>query len=141
MSTELGRVEDLPPDYYNGLRSRNMMPLWPSLRAALPVDMPSRRTKPALWRYRQEVRPDLMRAGELTPIEKAERRVLVLCNPGLGLDELKATPTIYIGLQLILPGESAPNHKHNLRPCVLWWRARAGIPSCAARSCRCTGVT
>ena len=112
MSTELGRVEDLPPDYYNGLRSRNMMPLWPSLRAALPFDMPSRRTKPALWRYRQEVRPDLMRAGELTPIEKAERRVLVLCNPGLGLDELKATPTIYIGLQLILPGESAPNHKH-----------------------------
>lgn len=112
MSTELGRVEDLPPDYYNGLRSRNMMPLWPSLRAALPFDMPSRRTKPALWRYQLEVRPDLMRAGELTPIEKAERRVLVLCNPGLGLEELKATPTIYIGLQLILPGESAPNHKH-----------------------------
>jgi len=64
-----------------------------------------------LWRY-ADVRPELMRAGELTPIEKAERRVLVLCNPGLGLDTLRATPTIYIGLQLILPGETAPNHKH-----------------------------
>jgi gentisate 1,2-dioxygenase len=53
-----------------------------------------------------------MRAGELTPIEKAERRVLVLCNPGHGLAELRATPSIYVGLQLILPGETAPNHRH-----------------------------
>jgi gentisate 1,2-dioxygenase len=60
----------------------------------------------------RELRPELMRAGELTPIEKAERRVLVLCNPGLGLEQLKATPSIYIGMQLILPGETAPNHLH-----------------------------
>lgn len=112
MSTELGRIEDLPVDYFNGLVSRNLMPLWPSLRAALPYDKPSRNTMPMLWRY-ADVRPELMRAGELTPIEKAERRVLVLCNPGLGLENLKATPTIYIGLQLILPGEAAPNHKHS----------------------------
>ena len=111
MSNQLGRIEDLPTDYYNGLRSRNLMPLWPSLRAALPHGIPSRSTAPTHWRY-AEVRPQLMLAGELTPIERAERRVLVLCNPGLGLDNLKATPTIYIGLQLILPGETAPNHKH-----------------------------
>ncbi len=111
MSNQLGRVEDLPPDYYNGLVRRNLMPLWPSLRAALPYGIPARNTLPMLWKY-ADVRPELMRAGELTPIEKAERRVLVLCNPGLGLDTLRATPTIYIGLQLILPGETAPNHKH-----------------------------
>lgn len=112
MGSTLGSVDDLPKDYYDGLRSRNLMPLWPSLRAALPYGKPSRRTQPVLWRY-AEVRPQLMRAGELTPIEKAERRVLVLCNPGLGLDELKATPSIYIGLQLIQPGETAPNHLHS----------------------------
>jgi gentisate 1,2-dioxygenase len=38
--------------------------------------------------------------------------VLVLANPGHGLENMKATATIYIGLQLILPGETAPNHKH-----------------------------
>jgi gentisate 1,2-dioxygenase len=54
-----------------------------------------------------------MQAGDLTPIEKAERRVLVLCNPGLGIDNLQATPSIYVGLQLILPGEDAPNHRHS----------------------------
>ena len=111
MSNKLGRIEDLPPDYYHGLRERNLMPLWPSLRQALPHGKPSRSTLPSIWRY-SDVRPELIRAGELTPIEKAERRVLVLCNPGLGIDNLKATPTIYIGMQLILPGETAPNHKH-----------------------------
>jgi gentisate 1,2-dioxygenase len=58
------------------------------------------------------MRPNLIRAGELTPIEKAERRVIVLCNPGLGIETMRATPTIYVGLQLILPGETAPNHRH-----------------------------
>lgn len=82
MNSQLGRVEDLPIDYYNGLKARNTLPLWPSLRAVLPVK-PSRRTQPMLWRY-ADVRPDLLRAGELTPIEKAERRVIVLCNPGWG---------------------------------------------------------
>jgi gentisate 1,2-dioxygenase len=112
----LGRLEDLPPQYVSGLRERNVVPLWPSLRDAIPYDKPGRKTEPSLWRYAQ-LRPELMRAGILAPIEKAERRVLVLCNPGLGLDTLRATPTIYIGLQLILPGESAPTHRHT--PCAV----------------------
>ena len=111
MSQNLGRLEDLPPEYVSGLVAQNTLPLWPSLRAMLPHGMPSRRTQPTAWRY-ADVRPNLMRAGELAPIEKAERRVIVLCNPGLGVDNMKATPTIYIGLQLILPGETAPNHRH-----------------------------
>lgn len=111
MSNTLGRVDELPADYVQGLRDRHLVPLWPSLRAALPYGMPSRSTLPTVWRY-AEVRPELLRAGQLTPIEKAERRVLVLSNPGLGLEQMKATPSIYIGMQLILPGETAPNHLH-----------------------------
>lgn len=111
MSNNLGRLEDLPADYLLKLRSQNTLPLWPSLRAVLPYGKPSRSTKPVHWRY-EHIRPNLLRAGELTPIEKAERRVLVLCNPGLGLETMRATPTIYIGMQLILPGETAPNHRH-----------------------------
>jgi len=111
MSSALGTVADLPADYYDGLVARNLLPLWPSLRSVLPYGHPARRTRPTLWRY-ADVRPNLLRAGELAPIEKAERRVLVLCNPGLGLENMQATPSIYIGLQLILPGETAPNHRH-----------------------------
>ena len=107
----LGRLEDLPPDYLKAINDLGVAPLWPQLRGLLPRGQPSRATQPFMWCY-ADVRPHLLRAGELTPIEKAERRVLVLCNPGHGLDKLVATPTIYVGLQLILPGEVAPNHRH-----------------------------
>lgn len=110
--SDLGTLEDLPQSYRDGLTAQNLVPLWPSLRAALPHGKPFRRTQPMVWNY-DNIRPSLMEAGELTPIEKAERRVLVLANPGLGLENMQATPTIYIGMQLILPGETAPNHIHS----------------------------
>lgn len=109
---ELASLGDLPKDYVDRLAGNNLVPLWPSLRQVLPYGLPSRRTTPVNWRYR-DIRDDLLRAGELTPMEKAERRVLVLSNPGLGLQNMQATPSIYIGMQLILPGETAPNHKHS----------------------------
>lgn len=111
MSRTMGTLEELPADYLKELSALGATPLWPALRAALPYDLPNRATRPFAWRY-ADIRPYLLRAGELAPIEKAERRVLVLANPGLGLDKLMVTPTIFIGLQLILPGETAPNHRH-----------------------------
>jgi gentisate 1,2-dioxygenase len=107
----LGTLSELPKQYVDGLTANNLVPLWPSLRAALPHGAPSRRTQPVVWHY-ADVRPRLIEAGDLTPMEKAERRVLVLANPGLGLENMQATPSIFIGLQLILPRETAPNHRH-----------------------------
>ncbi len=112
MTQTLGTMADLPADYVQGLAEKSVIPLWPSLRSVLPYDMPTRSTLPYAWRYR-ELRPYVLQAGALAPIERAERRVLVLANPGLGLERMMATPTIYLGLQLILPGESAPNHRHS----------------------------
>jgi gentisate 1,2-dioxygenase len=108
---DLGRLEDLPTDYVDALRRQNLVPLWPSLRALLPPNVPARRTQPTAWSY-EALRPLLMRAGELTPMEKAERRVLVLANPGHGLEQMKASPAMYLGMQLLLPGEWAPSHRH-----------------------------
>jgi gentisate 1,2-dioxygenase len=111
MSATLGTLDELPPKYIDQLTSQNAKPLWPNMRGILPYDRPDTQTVPHIWRYR-ELRPLLLEAGELTPIEKAERRVLMLSNPGL--DPLPfATATIFFGLQLILPGESAPTHKHS----------------------------
>jgi gentisate 1,2-dioxygenase len=107
----LGRLEDLPQDYRDELTAQNLVPLWPSLRALLPPGVPARRTQTTAWAY-QAVRPLLMRAGELTPIEKAERRVLVLANPGHGLDKMQASAAMYLGMQLLMPGEWAPSHRH-----------------------------
>ena len=108
---ELGRLEDLPEDYRAALTAQNLVPLWPSLRSVLPPNKPAPRTRPTFWSY-QSLRPLLLRAGELTPIEKAERRVLVLANPGHGLEKMQASSTIYLGMQLLQPGERAPAHRH-----------------------------
>jgi gentisate 1,2-dioxygenase len=111
MDAELGKLEDLPGDYVQALKAQNLVPLWPSLRALLPPLKPRPRTRPTAWSY-EALRPLLMRAGELTPIEKAERRVLVLANPGFGGDSMQASSAIYLGMQLLLPGEWAPSHRH-----------------------------
>jgi len=108
---DLGRIEDLPLDYREQLGALNLVPLWPSLRGVMPAHVPTRKTQPTHWSY-QQVKPLLLRAGALTPIEKAERRVLVLANPGHGLDKMQASAAIYLGMQLLLPGEWAPSHRH-----------------------------
>ena len=108
---ELGRLEDLPQEYRDDLTGLNLVPLWPSLRAVLPPKVPTRKTRPTHWAY-DTLRPLLLRAGELTPMEKAERRVLVLANPGHGLEKMQASAAIYLGMQLLLPGEWAPAHRH-----------------------------
>ena len=107
----LGRLEDLPRDFRDALRDAAVSPLWPIMRSLLPRDRPAPATRPGHWRY-AALRPLLLRAGELTPVEKAERRVLVLEDPGRGPGAMCVTPAIYAGLQLLLPGETAPAHRH-----------------------------
>jgi gentisate 1,2-dioxygenase len=107
----LGRLEDLPQDYRDELTQLNLVPLWPNLRAVLPAGKPKPRTRATHWPYKT-LRPLLLEAGELTPIEKAERRVLVLANPGHGLENMQASAAMYLGMQLLLPGEWAPAHRH-----------------------------
>jgi gentisate 1,2-dioxygenase len=110
MST-LGTLADLPADYVAELSLHNLVPLWPNLRGVLPPGKPKIKTKPTHWAYK-DIRPLLLKAGDLTPIEKAERRVLVLANPGHGLDNMQASSAMYLGMQLLLPGEWAPSHRH-----------------------------
>jgi gentisate 1,2-dioxygenase len=102
--SSLGTIEELPQDYRSALDQHSLLPLWPSLRSFLPYDRPSRSCRPMQWRY-DDVRPLLIEAGRLTPIEKAERRVLVLANPSLGLETARATPTIYL-----VPGITDPRN-------------------------------
>jgi gentisate 1,2-dioxygenase len=65
---ELGRLEDLPIEYRNAHTAQNLVPLWPSLRALLPPGKPALSTRPNHWSY-EALRPLLIQAGELTPIE------------------------------------------------------------------------
>jgi gentisate 1,2-dioxygenase len=94
---------------YQDIDPLNLTPLWEVLHNLVPVH-PKSPCLPALWRYEQ-VRPYLMRAGELITAEEAVRRVLILENPGIR-GKSSVTQSLYAGLQLILPGEVAPSHRH-----------------------------
>jgi gentisate 1,2-dioxygenase len=95
--------------FYDAIRAHHMTPLWEVLHALVPPQ-PATPCVPALWRY-GEVRPYLMQSGELITAEEAVRRVLILENPALQ-GQSAITQSLYAGLQLILPGEIAPSHRH-----------------------------
>ena len=90
-------------------RADNLAPLWEQLHSLVTAE-PAARCQPAIWRY-AEVRPYLMQSGALITAKEAERRVLILENPGLKRQS-SITHSLYAGLQLILPGEVAPAHRH-----------------------------
>lgn len=95
--------------YYDCIGAQNMTPLWEVLHALVPAQ-PQSQAQAALWRY-NELRDHVLEAGRLITAEEAERRVLILENPGLR-GQSCITQSLYAGLQLILPGEVAPAHRH-----------------------------
>ena len=95
---------------YRRMDKHHLAPLWEVLHNLIPNE-PSTLCKPALWKYR-DARPYLMEAGELITAKEAIRRVLILENPGMR-GESCITQSLYAGLQLILPGEIAPSHRHS----------------------------
>jgi len=76
------RDPNLPAEYSAGLDRLSLAPLWTALHTLLPQERVTRAV-PHRWRW-TEVRGPLLEAARLVPIEQAERRVLVLRNPGLG---------------------------------------------------------
>jgi gentisate 1,2-dioxygenase len=95
--------------YYQRISAARLTPLWEVLGALVP-QQPRSPAHAALWRY-AEVREHVMEAGRLITAHEAERRVLILENPGLR-GQSCITSSLYAGLQLILPGEVAPAHRH-----------------------------
>src|SRR5262245_66228907 len=88
-------------EFYGRLDQKNTAPLWEVLGRLVPP-APQPACVPALWKY-DELRPLLMDAARLITAKEAERRVLVLENPGIrGASQL--TQSLYAGLQIILPG-------------------------------------
>jgi gentisate 1,2-dioxygenase len=95
--------------FYPRLAKLNAAPLWEVLGEIVGAQ-PHPAAVPALWRY-DEMRPFLMEAGELITAREAERRVLMLENPGFPGGS-RIAQSVYAGLQLVLPGEFTNSHRH-----------------------------
>lgn len=95
---------------YRQLTPKHLAPLWERLAELVPRQ-PKSAAIPYRWSY-PDVRQFLLEAGDAITAEQAERRVLILENPTLA-GSAAITPSLYAGLQLILPGELAPCHRHS----------------------------
>src|SRR2546423_15120369 len=103
-------VDDTPEllAYYRELEALDAGALWTVANDIEPW-FPRSESVPVLWRYR-DLRPLVLRAGELVNPEKAARRVVMLVNPG----RRAATPCgggPYTRIPIILPGAAAPAHR------------------------------
>jgi gentisate 1,2-dioxygenase len=87
-----------------------MAPLWVVLKDIIP-DEPKTVCSPAIWHF-NEVKPLVTEAAGVISAQEATRRVLVLENPSLR-GQSRITQSLYAGLQLIMPGETAPPHRHS----------------------------
>lgn len=110
MSANIAPNRPAYEDFYQRLDGENLAPLWESLHALVTRE-PTTPVKPFKWDYDRDLRALIMEAGELLTAKQAERRVLILENPGLR-GHASITHTLYAGVQLILPGEVAPSHRH-----------------------------
>ncbi len=97
-------------DYYARIAEHSMAPLWEVIHKLLAKE-PVTEATPHIWHY-DTVRPAVMESADLISAEEAERRVLVLENPSLA-GRSCITEALYAGLQLIMPGEIAPTHRHS----------------------------
>ena len=95
---------------YEALPALDYEPLW-TMKGALTKE-PATRMTPVLWRY-DDARELILRAGELISAQDADRRVLAFKNPGSNPHEMaRTTDTLWAAIQLVLPGEVAPPHRH-----------------------------
>lgn len=78
--------------FFNGLDNLEVRPLWTQMKQVNPP-VPNPRAVPHVWRYEQ-LRPQLIRAGELVSEKEAERRVLMLINPKRGAP--RSLPSMFL---------------------------------------------
>lgn len=114
MRTEIQTISGAKPTIdtvetlIKGASEAYAVPLWPQMVRFNPPE-PNPKCVPYVWDY-ERIRPYLVRAGELVQEKDAERRVLMLVNPAR--EGPYTTDTVYAGLQLVMPNETAPAHRH-----------------------------
>jgi gentisate 1,2-dioxygenase len=98
--------EDLQA-FYRELDAQSLAALWTQGGGGGPE--PKSKAVPFVWHWR-DLRPQAIRAAELVGTEQAERRVLIMANPGLPFRA--ATNTLTANIQVVMPGEIARAHRH-----------------------------
>ena len=95
-------------DLHDKLAAVNVLAMWEQeLRPNRPL------VTSQIWRW-QAMTPLIDDAVSATNMDDAERRVLILRNPGLASGGDGAAPNLSVNLQVLMPGERARPHRHTM---------------------------
>ena len=133
MLSTTGAMAETLDRFYEDLRGYSASPLWLVQEEAL-VAEPKSWAWPHRRRWR-ELRPQALRAGELIGTADAERRGLMLLNPGL--DRMATTNSMFAGLQIVMPGEAARAHRHTPAALRFIIESQGGITTVNGDASRC----
>jgi hypothetical protein len=96
---------------YEAAGGLNFTPGWMPRKKPILWAEPRSVFVPAHWTY-ENAKAALDAAGRLIDVSLAERRNLVMRNPAPGTN-FETSRTLVCAYQMILPGESAPSHRHS----------------------------
>jgi len=106
-----GRGKPTLEEFHAAMKQASVAALWET-HAALAAN-PRPRDKPLHWRWR-DLQPLIDMATRIVTAEEADRRVLTLQNPAheRASAPRSIAPNLTGALQILLPGETAPPHRH-----------------------------
>ena len=97
-------------ELYRGFEQEMLVPLWTEIGSLMPAH-PQSQASAHLWRW-STLRQLADQAGRIVPVGRGgERRAMALANPSLG-GRPYVSPTLWAAIQYLMPGESAPEHRH-----------------------------
>jgi gentisate 1,2-dioxygenase len=117
--------DDPMASFYRDLEAKHMDALWRGVEGERPAG-PRAPYQPCHWRW-ADIAPFMERAGQLVePGPAASRRVIQLINPDLQASR-SASHSLTANLQMVLPGELAPSHRHTSGAIRFILQGRAAI--------------
>lgn len=108
-----------------------LMPGWEFQGAQSNEPVPAARAH--RWSWTDVLRPMMVKAYDLVDPVKAERRNLVMVNPGL--QRAATTHTLIAAVQGVLPGEIAPAHRHTAQALRFMIEGRGALTNVDGEPC------
>lgn len=112
------------------VRRANYLEYW---MADYRTNKPETGVVPCLWAW-TEMKELMVESERLIGINEAERRGLILVNPGLG-GKPYMTNTIFGDVQILAPGESAPAHRHTTSASRFFLEGTGGYTTVEGERC------
>lgn len=124
MANDSAAIETEREKVYAELNALNTYGFW-TIQGDMEPEEPPVQEVPHIWKFK-ELLPHILRAAELVPHELADRRGIILHNPGYDMTKPFTTNTLFAAYSIYRPGEVFEPHIHTPAASRLMLQGDAG---------------